>query len=146
MQEPVPIFEVRSRYSSPGSSSAQRSLTPVHVFVPSDHDRLFASESLDYRRCISAGGACWIQEGSCDAGPPASFHVFHGRVKVSLQLMQVSAQVPQQAVRGDQIPVCPLDLDDDEHLLALHLDSQVHAAAALPEQPPLALGGSQRLR
>jgi hypothetical protein len=52
-----------------------------------------------------------------------------------------TAQVPHDAARRDRIPVGPLDLDDDQHLLvAVHLDGQVHAPATAPDEPPLAFG------
>jgi hypothetical protein len=56
----------------------------------------------------------------------------HG-IKVSLQLARMTPQVPHHAIRWDRIPVGPLDLDDDKHLLVTgHFNSQVDAAPATP--------------
>jgi hypothetical protein len=48
------------------------------------------------------------------------------------------ARVPHHAVRRDRIPVGPLDLDDDKHLLiAVRLNGQVDAPPPTPDEPPL---------
>ena len=70
--------------------------------------------------------------------PTACFHIFDGGIQVGLQLAQMTAQVPHHPIRGDRIPVGPLDLDDDKHLLiAVHLNGQVDAAPATSDEPPL---------
>jgi hypothetical protein len=67
-----------------------------------------------------------------DALPPACFHVFDGGIEVGLQLTQM-AQVPHHAIRSDRVPVGPLDLDNDKHLLiTIHLDGQIDAPPATP--------------
>jgi hypothetical protein len=68
----------------------------------------------------------------------ACFHVFDGGIKVGLQLTQMTAKVPHRAIRRDRIPVGPLDLDDDKHLLiTVYLNRQIDAPPATPDEPPL---------
>ena len=58
--------------------------------------------------------------------------------RVGLQLTQMAAQVPKHAIRRDRVPVGPLDLDDDKHLLiTVHLNGQIDAPPATPDEPPL---------
>jgi len=76
----------------------------------------------------------------------ACFHVFDGGIKVGLQLTQMTAKVPHHAIRRDCIPVGPLDLDGDKHLLiAVHLNGQIDAAPATPDEPPLTFPESRCL-
>jgi hypothetical protein len=68
------------------------------------------------------------------AFPLACFHVFDDGIKAGLQRAQMTAQLPHHAIRRDRIPVGPLGLDDDKHLLiAVYLNGQVDA----PRPPPI---------
>ena len=111
---------------------------PVHVVIPGHLHSLRARDRFDHRQRLGAGGPAGVEQGTYDALPPACFHVFDGGIEVGLQLMQMTAQVPQHAIRRDRIPVGPLDLDDDKHLLiTVHLNGQIDASPATPDKPPL---------
>ncbi len=45
----------------------------------------------------------------------------------------MTTQVPEHAIRRDRIPVSPLDLDDDKHLLiTVRLNGQIDAPPGHP--------------
>jgi len=123
--------ECRSGPHGPATLVEERreeSRVPVHVVVPGHLHRPLARHRLDHRQRPGAGGAARLQQGAHDTLPRACFHVFDRGIKVGLQLAQMTAQVPHHAVRRDRIPVGPLNLDDDKHLLiAVHLNGQVNA-------------------
>jgi len=95
------------RYDSGGDELQ----VPVHVVIPGHLHSLLARDRLDHRQRLGAGGVARVEQGSYDALPPACFHVFDGGIEVCLQLTQMTAQVPQHAIRRDRIPVGPLNPD-----------------------------------
>ena len=85
------------------------------------------------------------QGGACDALPLPGFEFADRGVKIGQRLADMALDIDFDAAGSDHVPAGALDLEDDQHLLAIVGDDrEANSPSAARGQPPPAFPESRR--
>jgi hypothetical protein len=88
-------------------------------------------------RLSALAGREGVEQGACDAFPVPGFEFADRGVEIGQDLADVALDIPFHPVGPDLVPVGALDLDDDQHLVAIVGDDrEVDSPPATRGEPP----------
>ena len=108
---------------------------------------MFCGGRLDTGQALCASRTGRIKQGTSDALPLPGFKLADRCIEIGQQLADMALDIPFDPIRSDLVPVGALDLDDDQHLLAIIGDDcEVNSPSAARQEPPSAFPESCRMR